>query len=78
MGIEVETEYGGSGLSFFTSIIAVEEISKVDPAIGVCVHIHNTLVNALIRAIGTPEQKKKYLPMLSKSVVSFDDTLCTW
>ncbi|XP_021939648.1 short/branched chain specific acyl-CoA dehydrogenase, mitochondrial isoform X2 [Zootermopsis nevadensis] len=68
MGIEVETEYGGSGLSFFTSIIAVEEISKVDPAIGVCVHIHNTLVNALIRAIGTPEQKKKYLPMLSKSV----------
>jgi hypothetical protein len=72
MGIDVETEYGGSGLPFFAAILAVEEISKVDPSLGVLVHVHNTLVNALIRQIGTPEQKKKYLPLLTQSVVSFE------
>jgi alkylation response protein AidB-like acyl-CoA dehydrogenase len=75
MGIEVETEYGGSGLSFFATVLAVEEVSKVDPSVSVCVDIQNTLVNALIREFGTPEQKKKYLPMLTGSVVSFSDTL---
>jgi alkylation response protein AidB-like acyl-CoA dehydrogenase len=78
LGIEVETEYGGSGLPFFASVLAVEEVSKVDPAISILVHIHNSLVNALMRELGTPEQKKKYLPILTKSVVSFNNTLCMW
>jgi alkylation response protein AidB-like acyl-CoA dehydrogenase len=73
MGIEVETEYGGSGLSFFASILAVEELSKVEPSLSILVHIQNTLVNALIRKVGTAEQKKKYLPILTQSVVSFDN-----
>lgn len=72
MGIDVETEYGGSGLSFFASVIAVEEVAKVDPSLSIFVHIQNTLVNALIKKIGTLEQKKKYLPLLTQSVVSFE------
>lgn len=56
MGIDIETEYGGSGLSFFASVLAVEEIAKVDPALSILVHIHNTLVNALIRKAGTAEK----------------------
>ncbi|GFG28189.1 hypothetical protein Cfor_07838 [Coptotermes formosanus] len=68
MGIDIETEYGGSGLSFFASVLAVEEIAKVDPALSILIHIHNTLVNALIRKVGTAEQKQKYLPILTQSV----------
>ncbi|PNF14133.1 Short/branched chain specific acyl-CoA dehydrogenase, mitochondrial [Cryptotermes secundus] len=68
MGIDVETEYGGSGLSFFASVLAVEEVAKVDPSLSIFVHIQNTLVNALISKIGTLEQKKKYLPLLTQSV----------
>lgn len=68
MGIEVETQYGGSGLNFFATILAVEEISKVEPALAILVDIQNSLVNALIAKIGTPEQKQKYLPLLVSSV----------
>jgi alkylation response protein AidB-like acyl-CoA dehydrogenase len=40
MGIEIEKKYGGLGQNFFSSIIAVEEISRVDPAVAVMVDIH--------------------------------------
>jgi alkylation response protein AidB-like acyl-CoA dehydrogenase len=71
MGIDVETEYGGAGLPFFATILAVEEVAKVEPSLSIFLHIQNTLVNALIRKIGTPQQKKKYLPLLTQSVVRF-------
>lgn len=65
MGIEIPTEYGGVGSNFMTSIITVEEISKVDPAVAVLVDIHNTLINSLMTRLGTKEQKEKYLPKLA-------------
>ena len=69
MGIEVPQEYGGGGGTFFEAILAVEEISKVDPSVGVLVDVQNTLViNALLRW-GTPEQKKKYLSMMAANTV---------
>ena len=69
MGIEVPQEYGGGGGTFFEAILAVEEISKVDPSVGVLVDVQNTLViNALLRW-GTPEQKKKYLSMMAADTV---------
>ena len=59
MGIEVPDEYGGAGGSFFEAILAVEEISAVDPSVGVLVDVQNTLcINALLRW-ATDEQKKK-------------------
>jgi len=72
MGIDIETEYGGSGLSFFASVLAVEEIAKVEPSLSIFLHVHNSLVNSAIWKFGTEEQKQKYLPLLSQSVVSFD------
>jgi short-chain 2-methylacyl-CoA dehydrogenase len=72
MGIEIDEQYGGAGANFMSSILAVEEISKVDCSISVMVDIHNTLVNALIKKLGTPEQKQKYLSKLAtESVGSF-------
>ena len=69
MGIEVPQEFGGGGGTFFEAILAVEEISKVDPSVGVLVDVQNTLViNALLRW-GTAEQKKKYLRMMAADTV---------
>ena len=72
MGIEIPEEYGGVGGSFFSSILAVEEISAVDPAIGVLVDVQNTLtVNALLRW-GSEAQKQQYLPRMAT------DTICSY
>jgi len=69
MGIEIPVEYGGAGGSFFESILAVEEISAVDPSVGVLVDVQNTLcVNALLRW-GTEGQKKRYLSRMAVDTV---------
>ena len=69
MGIEIPEEYGGAGGTFFDAILAVEEISAVDPSVGVMVDVQNTLcVNALVRW-ANEEQKKKYLPRLAADTI---------
>ncbi len=65
MGIEVPEQYGGGGGSFFEAILAVEELSRVDPSAGVIVDVQNTLVNNALLRWGTEEQKKKYLPRMA-------------
>src|SRR6202046_2892240 len=69
MGIEIPEEYGGAGGSFFNAILAVEEISAVDPSVGVMVDVQNTLcVNALVRW-ANEDQKKKYLTRLATDTI---------
>jgi alkylation response protein AidB-like acyl-CoA dehydrogenase len=69
MGIEIPESYGGSGGRFFHAVLAVEELSRVDPSIGVLVDVQNTLViNALLRW-GGEEVKRRYLPKLASSTV---------
>jgi alkylation response protein AidB-like acyl-CoA dehydrogenase len=64
MGIEIPEQYGGGAGTFFEAILAVEELSRVDPSVGVLVDVQNTLVNnALIRWC-TEEQKQRYLPKM--------------
>jgi alkylation response protein AidB-like acyl-CoA dehydrogenase len=69
MGIETPDEYGGAGASFFTAIIGVEELSRVDPSVGVLMDVQNTLVNNALIRWGNAEQKKKYLPRLASDTV---------
>src|ERR1043165_4687096 len=69
MGIETPEEYGGAGASFFTAIIGVEELSRVDPSVGVFVDVQNTLVNNALIRWGNTEQKKKYLSQLASEKV---------
>lgn len=71
MGIEIEAEYGGTNSTFFSSILVIEELAKVDPSIAVPCDIQNTLNNRLIRQHGTEEQKNLYLPMLATSTVEY-------
>jgi alkylation response protein AidB-like acyl-CoA dehydrogenase len=69
MGIEIPDAYGGAGATFFHSVLAVEALSSVDPAVGLLVDVQNTLVtNALIRW-GTDDLKQRYLPKLAASTV---------
>lgn len=69
MGIEVPADYGGADCNFMTTVLAVEEISKVDPATAALVDIHNTLSVNLIKKLGNEEQKKTYLPRVSQDTV---------
>jgi alkylation response protein AidB-like acyl-CoA dehydrogenase len=69
MGLEIPEKFGGQGGSFFDSILVVEELAKVDPAVSVIVDVQNTLVvNAFLRW-GTAAQQSEYLPRLAKDTV---------
>ena len=69
MGIEIPEEFGGSEGSFFDSVLAVEMLSAVDPAVALVVDVQNTLVASALLSWGTPEQKQKYLPRLATDTV---------
>ncbi len=69
MGIETPEEFGGAGSSFFTAIIAVEELSRIDASVGVFVDVQNTLVNNALIRWGTQAQKEKYLTLLASEKV---------
>ena len=69
MGIEIPQSYGGAGSNFLMSILAIEELARIDPAVAVCVDVQNTLVNnALLRWL-TPEQQARFLPRLARDTV---------
>jgi alkylation response protein AidB-like acyl-CoA dehydrogenase len=69
MGIEIPETYGGTGGRFFHAVVVVEELSRVDPSVGVLVDVQNTLVvNALIRW-GSAELKSRLLPALAARTV---------
>lgn len=69
MGIEVPERLGGGAGTFFHAVLVVEELSRVDPAIGVLVDVQNTLVvNALLRW-GTDAQQGDWLPRLATDAV---------
>ncbi|BCS34187.1 butyryl-CoA dehydrogenase [Luteitalea sp. TBR-22] len=69
MGVEVPERHGGGGGTFFHSVLVVEELSRVDPAVGVLVDVQNTLVvNALLRW-GNDEQQRAWLPRLAADAV---------
>ena len=69
MGIEIPEQYGGAGASFFTSIVAIEALARVDASVSVFVDVQNTLViNALLRW-ANDAQKEQYLPRLAADTV---------
>lgn len=65
MGILVPEELGGSGLSYDEYIAIVDEISQVDPSIGLSVAAHNSLCTNHILTFGNEEQKNKWIPKLA-------------
>ena len=65
MGILVPESLGGSGLGYHEYVSVIEEISKVDPSIGLSVAAHNSLCTNHILLFGTDDQKKKWIPKLA-------------
>lgn len=65
MGIPIPEEWGGTGADFLSYIIAIHEISKVSPAVGVILSVHTSLGINPILYFGNFEQKKKYLSRLT-------------
>jgi alkylation response protein AidB-like acyl-CoA dehydrogenase len=66
MGMMVPTEYGGAGLDTVSYVLAMEEISKVDASVSVCMSVNNSLVCWGIETYGTQEHKEKYLTPLAQ------------
>ena len=65
MGIIIPEEYGGSGLGYHEYVTIIDEISQVDPSIGLSIAAHNSLCTNHIYEFGTEEQRKKWLPKLA-------------
>ncbi len=66
MGMMVKPEYGGSGMDTISYVLAMEEISKVDASVSVCVSVNNSLVCYGLQEYATEEQKQKYLRPLAQ------------
>jgi alkylation response protein AidB-like acyl-CoA dehydrogenase len=66
MGMMVDPDYGGSGMDTISYVLAMEEISKVDASVSVCMSVNNSLVCWGLNAFGTEAQKRKYLTPLAQ------------
>jgi alkylation response protein AidB-like acyl-CoA dehydrogenase len=73
LGIVIPPEYSGAGYSNLDYVIILEEISKVDPSVGLVVAAHNSLCSNHLNLFGSEEQKKKYLTRLASG-----QTLGAW
>lgn len=69
MGVEIPEELGGTGSSFFTSVLVVEELSRIDPSVAVLVDVQNTLVNNALLRWGSAEVQERYLPRMASELV---------
>jgi len=69
MGIEIPESFGGAAGSLFLTVLAVEELSRVDASSAIFVDVQNTLVNALLLKWASPDLQRRYFPKLSRDVV---------
>jgi alkylation response protein AidB-like acyl-CoA dehydrogenase len=69
MGIEIPDAHGGAGATFFMSILAVEQLARVDPSVAVLVDVQNTLCNNAILRWGSEAQQAEYFPRLASKWV---------
>ncbi len=66
MGMMVDPDYGGSGMDTISYVLAMEEISKIDASVSVCMSVNNSLVCWGLNAFGSDAQKRKYLTPLAQ------------
>jgi len=66
MGMMNDPAYGGAGLDTVSYVLAMEEISKVDASVSVCMSVNNSLVNWGLEAYGTEAQKRQFLEPLAR------------
>ncbi|MGH3995707.1 MAG: acyl-CoA dehydrogenase family protein, partial [Pseudonocardiaceae bacterium] len=69
MGIEVPEQYGGAAGGIFMSVLAIEELARVDASAAIYVDVQNTLVNNAFLRRGNPEQHARYFPRLTSELL---------
>jgi alkylation response protein AidB-like acyl-CoA dehydrogenase len=69
MGIEVPEEFGGAGGGIFMSVLAIEELARVDASAAIYVDVQNTLVNNALLRWGNPEQQTRYFPRVTTDLL---------
>ena len=69
MGIEIPEEFGGTDANFFTSVLVVEELSRIDPSVGTLVDVQNTLVVNALKRWGSDEIRAHYFPLLATDMI---------
>src|SRR6201998_2361936 len=69
LGMMVSPQYGGGGMDTISYVLAMEEISKIDASVSVCMSVNNSLVCWGLETFGTEEQKQKYLVPLAKGEI---------
>lgn len=68
MGMMVNPQYGGAGLDSVSYVLAMEEISKIDASVAVCMSVNNSLVCWGLEELGSETQKQQYLAPLARGV----------
>jgi alkylation response protein AidB-like acyl-CoA dehydrogenase len=68
-GIDIPDQFGGAGGTFFMSILAVEEMARVDASTSVVIDVHNTLAVVAVKQFGSEALQAKYLPRLAAGEV---------
>lgn len=66
MGMMVDPKYGGAGMDTVSYVLAMEEISKIDASVSVCMSVNNSLVSWGLEQFGSEEQKQQYLVPLAQ------------
>lgn len=66
MGMMVDPKYGGAGMDTVSYVLAMEEISKVDASVSVCMSVNNSLVCWGLNEYGSVQQKQQYLTPLAQ------------
>ncbi|HEX8545524.1 MAG TPA: acyl-CoA dehydrogenase [Cytophagaceae bacterium] len=69
LGMMTDPKYGGGGMDAISYVLAMEEISKIDASVSVCMSVNNSLVCWGLETYGTEEQKQKYLTKLAKGEI---------
>jgi len=64
-GLEIPGKYGGAGLDTVSYAIVIEEISRANAAMGLCLSVHNSVCAYPVYQFGTEAQKKAFLPSLA-------------
>ncbi|MEX6688070.1 acyl-CoA dehydrogenase [Danxiaibacter flavus] len=72
MGMMVDPAYGGAGMDTISYVLAMEEISKIDASVSVCMSVNNSLVCWGLETYGSEEQKQQYLTPLARGIKDGD------
>lgn len=65
LGLVTPREHGGSNMGYLARMVAIEEVSRVSAAVGICLQVHHMEVGALTE-FGSEAQQARYLPPLAR------------